>query len=122
MLRFWVLLFFAQNAASIPPDAEVAWYSTPNFRGTWDLIVSCVLTLVICVWSALHLNVPVESSRLRERNARRLRWVLLGIFAPEVVVSTAFAQFLTARWLKREIRADIEYRNKKNVSLTCPLV
>jgi hypothetical protein len=118
MLLLWALLLFAQNAASATPDPEVAWFSAPNFRGTWDLIVSCVLTLVICVWSALHLNVPVETSRLRERNTRRLRWVLLGIFAPEVVVSTAFAQFLTARWLRNEIRADIKYRNKDKVSST----
>lgn len=118
MLLLWALLLFAHNAASATPDPQVAWFSAPNFRGTWDLIVSCVLTLVICVWSALHLNVPVEISRLRERNTRRLRWVLLGIFAPEIVVSTAFAQFLTARWLKNEIRADIKYRNKDKVSWT----
>ncbi|KAF1926189.1 uncharacterized protein M421DRAFT_68169 [Didymella exigua CBS 183.55] len=116
MLLFCALLLFAQNTASATPDPEVAWYSAPNSRGTWDLIVSCVLTLVICVWSALHLNVPVETSRLRERNIRRLRWVLLGIFAPEVVVSTAFAQFLTARWLRNEIRADIEASEEWSLS------
>jgi hypothetical protein len=116
MLLLWALVLIPQNAASAAQDPEVAWFSAPNFRGTWDLIVSCVLTLVICVWSALHLNVPVDTSRLRERNTRRLRWVLLGIFAPEVVVSTAFAQFLTARWLRNEIRADIKYRNKDKVS------
>lgn len=118
MWILWALLLFAHSATSATPDAEVSWYSAPNFRGTWDLIVSCVLTLVICVWSALHLNVPAETSRLRDRNIRRLRWILLGIFAPEVVVSTAFAQFLTARWLRNEIRADIKYRDKDKVSPT----
>lgn len=90
------------------------WYEPPNFRGTWDLILSCVLTLTICVWSALHLNVPCEDSKLRDRNTRRLRWILLGIFAPELVVSTAFGQFLTASWLLREIRIDVKFR-KTNV-------
>lgn len=117
MIFFWALLLFARVTTSATPDAEVAWYSAPNFRGTWDLIVSCVLTLVICVWSALHLNVPVETSRLKGRNIRRLRWILLGIFAPEVVVSTAFAQYLTARSLRSEIRKDIDYRSKHKVSL-----
>lgn len=116
MLLSWMLLSFIGSASSAPA-AEVAWYSAPNYRGTWDLILSCVLTLIICVWSALHLNVPVETSRLRDRNVRRLRWVSLGIFAPEVVVSTAFAQYLTARWLRNEIRADIKYRNRNQVSL-----
>lgn len=93
--------------------AETGWYSPPNFRGTWDLIISCVLTLSICVWSALHLNVFVGSSRRKDRNIRRLRWIVIGIFAPEVVVSTAFAQFLTARWLMHEIGKDVEYRRPK---------
>ena len=117
MLLSWLLLSFVQGASSATSSGEVAWYSAPNYRGTWDLIVSCVLTLIICVWSALHLNVPAKTSKLRERNTRRLRWVMLGIFAPEVVISTAFAQYLTARWLRNEIRADINYRNKDKVGL-----
>ncbi|KAF2017710.1 hypothetical protein BU24DRAFT_420757 [Aaosphaeria arxii CBS 175.79] len=87
----------------------VAWSSAPNVRGTWDLIASCVLTLTICVWSALHLNVPTEKSTLTERNLRRTRWILLGVFAPELVVSSAFAQYLTARWLRRELLSDLNY-------------
>lgn len=105
-----LLLYFVRYASSTSAVAEVTWYSAPNFRGTWDLVASCVLTLVICVWSALHLNVPVIGSKLKDRNLRRLRWILLGIFAPEVVVSTAFAQYLTARWLMHEIQGDVKYR------------
>lgn len=110
MLIAYIPLLFVQGARSTSAVVEVAWHSAPNERGTWDLVVSCVLTLMICVWSALHLNVPTHHSRLRDRNIRRLRWILLGIFAPEVVVSTAFAQYLTARWLLKEIQGDIEYR------------
>lgn len=101
-------IFFAHKAASSSVDT-LGYYSAPNFRGTWDLLVGCVLTLTVCVWSALHLNVPIESS-LTRRNLRRIRWILLGLFAPELVVSSAFAQYLTARWLRREILADVKYR------------
>jgi hypothetical protein len=87
-----------------------AWYTAPNFRSTWDLLISCILTLTICVWSALHLNVPVEGSTLTQRNLTRVKWILLGIFAPELVVSSAFAQYLTARWLRRELSEDAKYR------------
>ncbi|KAH6642959.1 hypothetical protein C7974DRAFT_113330 [Boeremia exigua] len=111
MLLLCFFSYFVRGAFSATAVVEVAWHSAPNERGTWDLIVSCVLTLMICVWSALHLNVPTTQSRLMDRNVRRLRWILLGIFAPEVVVSTAFAQYLTARWLMNEIREDIKYRN-----------
>jgi hypothetical protein len=100
-----------RRSASAEAEGElVGWYEPPNYRGTWDLILSCVLTLTICVWSALHLNVPCEESRLRDRNTRRLRWILIGIFAPELVVSTAFGQYLTASWLRREIKIDVNFR------------
>lgn len=112
MLLLCMLLCLTWGTSSATPVAEVAWHSAPNERGTWDLIVSCVLTLMICVYSALHFNVPIQQSKLRDRNIRRLRWVLLGILAPEVVISSAFAQYLTARWLMNEIRGDIEYRKK----------
>lgn len=117
LLCFTVMLLL-RGAASEEIETE-AWYSAPNFRGTYDLIISCVLTLTVCVWSALHLNVPTENSTLTQRNLRRTRWILLGIFAPELVVSTAFAQYLTAKWLRREIMQDVEYRKVRHLCHEC---
>ncbi|PVH98392.1 hypothetical protein DM02DRAFT_630335 [Periconia macrospinosa] len=110
-----MLLLLLATSVLLPAVASTeveltSWYNPPNFRGTWDLLASCVLTLTLCVWSALHLNVPTEESKLRQRNLKRARWIVLGIFAPELVVSTAFAQFLTASWLRREIQKDVECR------------
>ena len=99
--------FFFKTASAAPVETT-SWTAGPNGRGTFQLITSCVLTLTVCVWSALHLNVPTQNSTLRQRIIRRTKWILLGIFAPELVVSTAFAQYLTARWLYREIQKDIE--------------
>jgi hypothetical protein len=112
MFSLLTLCILVQHVSSSNIETTT-WYSAPNFRGTWDIIVSCVLTLTICVWSALHLNVPTEGSTLRQRNLRRTRWILLGIFAPELVVSTAFAQYLTAKWLKKEISLDVKYRKSQ---------
>lgn len=36
----------------------VGWQSDPDGRGTFTLVSSCVFTLTICVYSAMHLNVP----------------------------------------------------------------
>ncbi|KAF2476135.1 uncharacterized protein BDR25DRAFT_212634 [Lindgomyces ingoldianus] len=119
MLFLIAFLLTVRYAASSSVETT-AWTSAPNFRGTWDLLVSCVLTLTICVWSALHLNVPTEDSTLAQRNLRRTRWILLGIFAPELVVSTAFAQYLTARWLRREILEDLKYRKAEGAKLNTP--
>ncbi|KAJ8114758.1 hypothetical protein OPT61_g3433 [Boeremia exigua] len=93
MLVPYLLLCFIQGASS-----ATAWRSTPNERGTFDLLISCILTLMICVWSALHLNVPAKDSRLVDRNVRRARWILLGIFAPEVVEGEASSEKQPKEW------------------------
>ncbi|KAM7203206.1 hypothetical protein V8F20_004148 [Naviculisporaceae sp. PSN 640] len=87
-----------------------AWQEEPNGRGTFSLIVSCLLTLTLCVWSALHLNVPAQHTGLRGRILEKTKWVLYGIFAPELVVATAAAQFIAARWLKEQIELDSKHR------------
>jgi Zn-dependent protease len=72
-------------------DTEVAppWVDDPSGRGTWNLLYSCGFTLVLCVWTSIHLNVPP--------------WVVIALFAPEVVVLTAFQQWLTATCFLKEL-------------------
>ncbi|KAJ3468187.1 hypothetical protein MRS44_002252 [Fusarium solani] len=37
------------------------WVNSPNIRGTLDILQSCVLTLVACIYTALHLDVPTKT-------------------------------------------------------------
>ncbi|KAK3366188.1 hypothetical protein B0T24DRAFT_670298 [Lasiosphaeria ovina] len=123
-------------------DSTTGWMSEPDTRGTFRLVVSCLATLSLCVYTALHLNVlpgrpespaksntrpPTEAStntlfarlkralniksrpHLAEVKSLRApfsttfvaktKWVLLGMFAPELVVYTAWSQWRTARKL-----------------------
>jgi hypothetical protein len=86
-------------------DTEVAppWVDDPSGRGTWNLLYSCGFTLVLCVWTSIHLNVPPphESAWLAWR--RKMKWVVIALFAPEVVVLTAFQQWLTATCFLKEL-------------------
>jgi hypothetical protein len=79
------------------------WVDDPSGRGTWNLLYSCGFTLVLCVWTSIHLNVPPprESAWLGWR--RKLKWVVIALFAPEIVVFTAFQQWLTARLFLKEL-------------------
>ncbi|OLN88036.1 hypothetical protein CCHL11_00043 [Colletotrichum chlorophyti] len=105
------LLLLLPRLTSAFPAPTTSWVSDPNGRGTFGLLSSCILTLTICVWSALHLNVPAPRSTLRSRALERTGWVFYGIFAPELVVATAAAQYIVARWLKREIEKDAAHRD-----------
>jgi hypothetical protein len=85
-----------------------SWYRVPNARGTWQLLITCLITINLCVWTAVHLNIPEKLDKglpLRERiwknyYCRRARWVLLGLLAPELVVYTAWMQWESARVFK----------------------
>ena len=34
------------------------WQAEPSGRGTWSIVWKCVVTVLLCTWSALHLEVP----------------------------------------------------------------
>ena len=78
-------------------SALLGWVPQPNQRGTMDIIWSCVSTLFICVWAILHLNVPAAQDNEVRIFFRRFRWMLLMIFAPELVMLYAAGQWTSAR-------------------------
>lgn len=64
----------------------VGWVYAPNYRSTSDIIFSCLLTMGLCVWSALHLNIRARDETKLRTWIRNIGWVGLGIFGPELVM------------------------------------
>jgi hypothetical protein len=84
------------------------WHSEPRGRGTWGILSTCLLTLGLCVWTALHLNIPKRKGTgiiefLRFLRSKSL-WVLAGFFVPEAMVYIAWGQWSNARALTREVK------------------
>ncbi|KAK0627965.1 hypothetical protein B0T14DRAFT_475183 [Immersiella caudata] len=102
------------NNSSPANSSTVSWANSPEGRGTIDLVVSCIVTFTLCVWSALHLNVPPMQSTPLQLAIEKTIWVLYGIFAPELVVATAASQYIVALWLKGEIKKDADFRMSQN--------
>ena len=72
--------------ATAPPDNSTAphttsWHADPTFRGTWGLISTCLGTLFICVWKAVHMDVPLRASPWAFVD--KLGWLFVGVLAPE---------------------------------------
>lgn len=87
----------------------VGFVGDPNGRGTASLVVSCLLTLILCVWSALHLNLPHQGESRFKSLLVYARWILAGVYAPELVVFTAWRQWSSAKLLGdlvKELRDD----------------
>ena len=65
-------------------------------------ISTCLITLCLCLWTALHLNIP-EHRHESSQKWRKLGWLMLGLIAPEMVVYTALEQQKAALRLTNEM-------------------
>lgn len=70
------------NVSTVTP---VNWQSEPNTRGTWNVLSSCLITLGLCLWTALHLNIP-QHKKDSSQKWRKVGWLVLGTLAPEMVL------------------------------------
>ena len=75
----------------------VDWKSVPKTRGTLDILLTCIITILLCVWTAIHLNVPPPRSFWRPI-FRKLGWLILALLAPEMIVYTAWYVSLAQDW------------------------
>ena len=83
-----------------------AYVPDPPGRGTIQLLTTCLVTLLLCIWTAIHLNILPKTKRTRwGRFKAKLKWAALALFAPEIVVWRAYSQLKAARDLRR-------YRNE----------
>lgn len=68
------------------------FHPEPRLRGTIGLLLSCFLTLILCIWSSIHPNVPGTSRRWYGRIGIKTSWMVMALLAPEMV-STLFYIF-----------------------------
>ena len=96
-----------QNNRTALHDIIVSgWVGDTDVRGTADILWSCLLTLLACVYTALHLNIPPPGRTTFWRLFLiKVRWVAVALLAPEVVLYSAADQFFRARKLRSDLRA-----------------
>ena len=91
-------------------NATVSWHEEPDFRGTYSILASCLSTLFVSTWSALHLDIPESGKRGQSPVMRfldKLGWLVLGLLAPEYLLLLAFNQFMAARDLTKYAREEL---------------
>ena len=62
-----------------------------------------VQTIFLCVWQAVHLNIPPPGEPPYKQTFRRIGWSILAIIAPEVVALNAWLQYREAMVLMRSV-------------------
>lgn len=73
------------------------WVSQPTYRGTWDILWTCLATVFICTYTLLCLNLPAPHDTLPILIRRRILWMFLAVVAPEIVLTYASGQWSRAR-------------------------
>lgn len=88
-------------ARAVPPSASIEQrYSSPSSscndldhcRTKWSIIWSCLTTIFLCTWVAIHPNIPDIHDRAWLSLCRRLRFTVLLLYAPETVILFALRQ------------------------------
>ena len=74
-------------------NGTARWEPDPsNGRGTWTILVSCIITLTLCVYTSLHLNIPAHKSTRGVIFGMKAKYVTFGLLAPELIVFNAWRQ------------------------------
>lgn len=106
-----LLFLFALLSTSAPlrprtepePEPETSsWRAQPRGRGTFQIIVSCAVTLGLCVWTAIHPNVKGEKAATPHM-IYKLKMAAKALLIPEIIVSTAWDEWKQARALHRAL-------------------
>ncbi|KAG0702575.1 hypothetical protein DFH29DRAFT_496607 [Suillus ampliporus] len=110
LLRCAVLLYFPLFCASLPtfngtsvPTLDAS--DTPfcnDTRTLWNIIWSCVATLIACTWTAVHPNIPGIDEKKFPVACRRLFIMVMALVAPELMITWAARQFLSATRTKEK--------------------
>ncbi|KAI4198747.1 MAG: hypothetical protein LQ350_005070 [Teloschistes chrysophthalmus] len=75
-------------------------------RGTWSILSTCIITLTLCVYTSLHLNIPAHKSTTWTTIGMKAKYVVFGLLAPELIVFNAWRQRTVAASLVARLRKE----------------
>ncbi|UKZ58785.1 uncharacterized protein TrAtP1_000108 [Trichoderma atroviride] len=89
------MLAAARNCTVHPisGDEEVGWQSGSCYRGTWNIVSTCLSTIIACTWSIQHLNIPATDDSGWVKNKRKMKWMIITVLFPELVLIHAMFEF-----------------------------
>jgi hypothetical protein len=80
-----------QLFGTAPINGAACWRKGPDERGTFNILSVCILTLVLCAYSSLHLDIPRHGrTHWTHHMWRKTSWVCVALVAPEYVSQSAY--------------------------------
>lgn len=79
-----------------------SWTGGPQSRGSFDILWTCLCTLALCVWGAVHPNIQVFPT-YRRSLLTRAGMMGVAIVFPEIIISSAWRQLQSSQNLHNKI-------------------
>jgi len=89
--------------ATTPSNPTSLWVPEPKQRGTFGIISICLSTLIICIWSTLHFNIPTMRCTVTRRFFTQVLWMFIALLAPEYLLYLAIIERVNAGILLRKV-------------------
>jgi hypothetical protein len=72
------------------------WRTSPDGRGTLDIVSSCFLTIILCCWTSVCPNLPALTDGRIARFRDKFDLTCLGLLGPEFLLGIAAGQRASA--------------------------
>jgi hypothetical protein len=79
---------------TVPANGTACWKSCPNERGKLNILSTCIVILLLCAYTSLHMNIPKEGKAgWKHQMLQKLLWVIVGLCEPEFVTLFEFVSW-----------------------------
>lgn len=80
-----------------PYEGTRGWVPQSNNRGTLDILISCAITIFLCIWTCVCVNVPAPGRGVWDIFRDRWHMFCLGMLGPEFILLSAVGQYCSAK-------------------------
>ncbi|KAL7933303.1 hypothetical protein V8C35DRAFT_327997 [Trichoderma chlorosporum] len=79
LIAFPPVVAAARNCTvrAVSDNETVGWQSGGCYRSTWNIISTCLSTIVACTWSIQHLNLPARDDSGWKKTKRKIKWMII---------------------------------------------
>ncbi|KAJ5190437.1 uncharacterized protein N7498_009422 [Penicillium cinerascens] len=124
MLILLILSLVTQALAQSNSTVLVGWQFDGDSRSSWDILWTCLSTIMACTWTALHVNHHQKNGNSHmgaSRIKKSFAW-FVAMLAPEMMAYTAVEEYWEVKLiLARCNSAQLAYFSNKKASSLEPI-
>ena len=84
-------------------NPQYKYVGASNQRSTSGIASLCFSTLIICIWSTVHFNIPAKRYTATRRFFVQVSWMIFALLAPEILLYLAVHERIKAGALLKEV-------------------